>query len=131
MRQSQDRRSILHLVTDVIDEMTQLFQTEIRLVRAEFNQKISNVATAATLLVMGAVAGIAALFLLLQAVVAWLAVAGLPEQWGLLLVGLVVGVIGIVVVMRGIGILRGTTLVPQKTLDQLGADFTTVKEHLT
>ena len=130
MVQRDDKRTIVNLITDVIGDAAHLFQTEIRLIRTEINEKISRLANGGTLVAIGAVAGLAAAFLLLQAIVRWLAVAGLPDQWGYLLVGLVVAGIAGALLLKGVNNIKSTNLMPDRTLDQLKADFATVKEHV-
>ncbi len=130
MIQRDDKRGTVNLITDVIGDAAHLFQTEIRLIRTEINEKIARLASGGTLVAIGAVAGLAAVFLLLQAIVRWLAVAGLPDQWGYLLVGLVVAGVAAALLMKGINDVKSTNLMPDRTLDQLKADFATVKEHV-
>jgi uncharacterized membrane-anchored protein YhcB (DUF1043 family) len=67
---------------------------------------------------------------LLQAVVAWLAFAGLPERWGYTIVGVVIGVLAAGLLLKGIDNLKATKVVPERTIEQLKADFATVKEHV-
>lgn len=131
MNSREDHRTIFNLVASVIDESVHLIQTELRLVRAEMNDKLAKLASAGTVLAAGGIAGLAALFLLLQALVRWLAVAGLPDQWGYLIVGLVVAIIAGGMLSLGLSRLRATTLVPQKSIDQIRADVAAVKEHVT
>jgi hypothetical protein len=130
MVERDDKRTIVNLVTDVIGDTVHLFHTEIRLIRTEINEKIARLANGGTLVAVGAVAGLAAAFLLLQAIVRWLAVAGLPDQWGYLLVGLLVAAIAAALLMKGVNNVKSTNLMPDRTLDQLKADFATVKEHV-
>jgi hypothetical protein len=129
-RIDQDR-SLIQLVADVVNDMAALVHTEMRLVRTEISEKVSQLAGGGTSVGLGAVALIAALFLVLQAVVKWLAIAGLPEEWGLLVVAIVVGVAGFAFVMKGINSIKATTLLPDRTLHQVRADLATVKEHVT
>ena len=123
-------RSLASLFTDLISEVTQLFQTEIRLVRAEMNEKVSRVANSGALIGAGAVMMLPAVFILLLAIVRWLEVAGLPEQWGLLIVGVVVAAVGAILLMKGINNLKGSALVPRRTIEQVQADFSVAKEHV-
>ena len=123
-------RSLASLFTDLISEVTQLFQTEIRLVRAEMNEKVSRVANSGALIGAGAVVMLPAVFILLLAIVRWLDVAGLPEQWGLLIVGVVVAALGAILLMKGINNLKGSALVPQRTIEQVQADFSVAREHV-
>jgi hypothetical protein len=130
MVHQDDKRSIVNLFADVIGDAVHLFQTEIRLIRAEINEKIGRLANGGTLVAAGAVAALAAVFLLLQAIVRWLAVAGLPDEWGYLIVGIVVAAAAAGLLMSGINRIKSTNLMPDRTLDQLKADFATVKEHV-
>jgi hypothetical protein len=130
MVHQDDKRTIVNLFTDVIADTVHLFQTEIRLIRAEINEKIARIANGGTLVAAGALAALAAVFLLLQDIVRWLAVAGLPDQWGYLVVGIVVAAIAGALLVGGINRIKSINLMPDRTLDQLKADFATVKEHV-
>ena len=123
-------RPLVSLFTDLISEVTQLFQAEIRLVRAEMNEKVSRVANSGALIGAGAVVILPAVFILLLAIVRWLEVAGLPEHWGLLIVGVVVAALGAILLMKGINNLKGSALVPHRTIEQVQADFSVAREHV-
>ena len=123
-------RPLASLFTDLISEVTQLFQAEIRLVRAEMNEKVSRVANSGALIGAGAVVMLPAVFILLLAIVRWLEVAGLPDQWGLLIVGVVVAALGTLLLMKGINNLKGSALVPQRTIEQVRADFSVAREQV-
>ena len=123
-------RPLASLFTDLISEVTQLFQAEIRLVRAEMNEKVSRVANSGALIGAGAVVMLPAVFILLLAIVRWLEVAGLPDQWGLLIVGVVVAALGTLLLMKGINNLKGSALVPQRTIEQVRADFSVAREQM-
>ena len=127
----ESNRSLVQLITDAMNEFATLFQTEIRLVRVELNEKASRLAGSGAMIGAGAVAAIVALVLLLQAAVKWLAIAGMPEEWGLLLVGVVVAIIGVLLLMKGISDAKTTSFVSQRTMHQVRADIATVKEHVT
>jgi Putative Actinobacterial Holin-X, holin superfamily III len=127
----ETNRSLVQLITDAMNEFANLFQTEIRLVRVELSEKLNRFAGSGAMIGAGAVAAIVALILLLQAAVKWLAIAGLPEEWGLLLLGFLVGVIGIVLLVKGINDAKATSLLPERTISQVRADIATVKEHVT
>jgi hypothetical protein len=129
--QTNSDRSLVELFTTVVNEVTGLFQTEIRLLRSEVNEKVSRLTGNAGLIGVGAVALLAALFLLLQAIVKWLAVAGVPEEWGYLIVGLLVAAIGAAFLTTGINRIKQTSLVPDRAIRQARDDFTTVREHVT
>lgn len=130
MAMRDSARPLTALFTDTVAEVTHLFQTEIRLVRAEINEKASRVANSGALIGAGAIVLLPAVFILLLAIVRWLAVAGLPEQWGLTLVGLVVAGIGAGLLMKGINNLKGSALVPRRTIEQVRADLSMAKEQV-
>ena len=123
-------RPLASLFTDLISEVTQLFQAEIRLVRAEMNEKVSRVANSGALIGAGAVVILPAVFILLLAIVRWLEVAGLPEHWGLLIVGVGVAALGAILLMKGINNLKDSALVPRRTIEQVQADFSVAREHV-
>jgi putative superfamily III holin-X len=123
-------RPLTSLFTDTVAELTHLFQTEIRLVRAEINEKVSKVASSGALIGAGAIVLLPAVFILLLAIVRWLAVAGLPEQWGLLIVGVVVAGVGVGLLMKGVNNLKGSALVPRRTIEQVRADVAMAKEQV-
>jgi drug/metabolite transporter (DMT)-like permease len=131
MATTDERRSIMGLFSDVVDEAAGLFQTELRLLRAEISDKLGRVANSSVALAVGAVCTLAALIMLLQGVVRWLAIAGIPEQWGFLLVGVIVGGLGVGLLLKGVADLKAASLVPQRSIDQIKQDFATMKEHVT
>ena len=130
MAVAEDTRPLIRIVADVLNDFASLFQTEIRLMRTEMNEKVSRLVNSGTLIAIGAIGLIAALFLLLQALVKWLAIAGLPEEWGLLLVGLAIAVVAAALLMKGVSAIRKTALIPERSLRQMQADLTTIKEHV-
>lgn len=130
MASHESSRPLGSLFTDVVSEVTHLFQTEMRLVRAEMNEKVSRVANSGAMIGAGAVVMVPAVFILLLAIVRWLEVAGLPEQWGLTIVGAVIAIVGAVMLMKGINNLKGPALVPDRTIRQVRADVSLAKEQV-
>jgi hypothetical protein len=123
-------RPITTLFTEVVAELTALVQTEFRLARAELNEKIDRVANSGMAIGAGAICALGGFFVLLLAIVEWLAVAGLPREWGLLIVGAAVAIVGGLLLWRGIKNLRGSALVPQRTVRQVRQDITVAKEQV-
>ena len=130
MTYHEEKRTIGNLLTDVIAETTELFRVEIHLIRAEIRQSANRLADSGTFIGAGAIAALATLFLLLQAVVGWLAFAGVPERWGYTIVCVVIGALAAGLLLKGIDNLKATKFVPERTIEQLKADFATVKEHV-
>ena len=130
MATTERNQSIAALLASVIQDVTGLFQSEIRLVRSEISEKVGDVSSSVTMIAAGGLVLFVATIFLLLSLVRWLAVAGIPDQWGYLIVGVVVLVIGAIVLMTGIQQIRGTTMVPDRALRQAREDLATVKEHL-
>lgn len=116
------------LLNRAASEVSYLVQTELRLARTEIGDKIGRVATGGANVGAGAVLSLAGLIILLLAIVRWLEIAGLPSEWGLLLVGGGVVLLGVMLLLRGTRSMKGSNLVPQRTLDQLKADLAAIKE---
>jgi hypothetical protein len=116
------------LLSRAASEVSYLVQTELRLARTEMSDKLGKVATGSAHVGAGAVLALAGLILLLFAIVRWLEIAGLPREWGLLLVGSGVVLLGVMLLRRGTRSMKASNLVPQRTLDQLKADLLAIKE---
>jgi len=119
---------VTSLITSVINEITHLLQTEFRLARAEVGEKVSQLSSGGILLGAGAVILLPGLTLLGFAIAHWLAAAGLSMEWAFTAVAVVVLLIGGGIVMAGFNALRASSLVPERTIDQVRADFSIAKE---
>jgi uncharacterized membrane protein YqjE len=117
-----------HLVLDAVSQMAGLFRTELRLVRAELNEKVAKAVTAIGLLSGAAVLLLAALLILLEGVVAWLVVAGLQPHWAAFIVGVVVAVVGAGLLFTALSTLKMSNLKPDRTLEQVNKDMAVAKE---
>jgi hypothetical protein len=69
--------------------------------------------------------------MLLLGVVRWLAIAGLPEEWGFLVVGGLAAAVGILMIIQARQRASAEPLMPKRTLRELQADADMVKEELT
>jgi hypothetical protein len=123
--------SLMSLFTAVIDEGMRLIQTEVRLARAEISDKISRLANSGVALAAGAIIVLAAIIMLLTGIVRWLVVAGIPDEWGYVIVAVVAGGIGVGVLAKGLRDLKAANLMPDRTIDQVKADFQAVKDHVS
>jgi uncharacterized membrane protein len=117
-------------MTQIVSDLAYLLQTELRLAKVEMNEKIARAANGGGLLGISAVLLLSGLFVLLFAVVRWLEFAGLPDRWGFLIVGGLVGGVGLVLAQRGMKNLKASALVPDRTIEQVRADINAVKEHV-
>lgn len=122
-------RSIPEVLSDLIGQSATLFRKEAQLARTEISDKIAHAATGMGLAVVGAVLAMPALVVLLQAIVGMLVRVGMAFPLAALIVGGVTLIIGIFLLIAGIERLKGTTLTPEKTINQLQRDAEMVKQE--
>jgi len=123
-------RPLTSVLSQIISEVAYLLQTEIRMARAEVSEKVARVASSGAMVAAGGVLLLAGFIVLLFDVVRWLAIAGLAEQWGFLIIGGIVAIIGIALVMSGIKAVKKSALYPNKTVEQMRADYSVIKEQM-
>src|SRR5947209_5724447 len=111
-------RSLTSLLTHVVSEVAYLLQTEIRLARAEMSEKLAAAANGGVLLGAAAALLLPAVLMLLLDITRWIEIAGLPDQWGLLIVGVVAALAGLLLAVAGARRLKRSALVPRRTLEQ-------------
>jgi uncharacterized membrane protein YqjE len=124
-------RPLASTVTEVVSEIAHLLQTEVRLARAEIGEKLASTANGGMLVGVAVVLSLAGLIVLLLAAVKWLEIAGLPQEWGLLLIGGIAVIIGVALALVGANRFRAPALTPDRTISQLRADISVAKEHAT
>jgi hypothetical protein len=105
-------------LANAIGQSGKLLQTELRLVRAEVRETLNKVLGGGVLTGAGAVAALAALFLLLQAVVQWLEFAGMPSRWGYLLLGALATAGAALLLIKGTNAIRETNLIPERSIER-------------
>jgi len=123
-------KSIPDLFADMIEHLSTLFRKEVQLAKTEASEKMQQATNAIIYMAIGGVLALAALIVLLFAIAAFLAAAGLEEQWSLLIVGGVVALIGLGVLWKGMNDIKATNLKPNRTVNQLSADVRTAKEQI-
>jgi hypothetical protein len=130
MATRETTRPIVSLMTHVASDFGYLVQTEFRLAKAEMAEKLSSVSNAGIYLALGGVFALGGLIALLFDIAHWMARAGLPYEWSLLIVAAVALAIGAVLAMAGVSRLKGTAFVPERTLGQVREDYIVAKEHV-
>lgn len=113
------------VVTDIQD----LVRGEVRLARAELDQKVDRVILAAIWLIGGALVAFAGLVVILQGVAAALALV-LPTWAASLIVGVLIVVVGALFARSGLAMLSLKTLTPDRTASSLQKDAQVVKENI-
>lgn len=113
-----------NLATDIQD----LVRGEVRLARAELDEKLDRVITAAIWLIGGALVAFAGLVVVLEGGAAALALV-LPAWAAFLIVGVVIIIVGALLARTGLAMLSLKTLTPDRTAASLQKDVRVVKEH--
>ncbi|HLG45212.1 MAG TPA: phage holin family protein [Reyranella sp.] len=126
-----DEPGLFHALSDTISRATDLVQLEVRVFKAELDEKLSQVKAGVSLILSGAIFIAAALFLLLQAAVLVLVEAGLSPALATLLVAGASIVIGIAFMLTGRRQVDGDALTPDRTIRDLQRDTRLVKEKLS
>jgi hypothetical protein len=127
----RDEPGLFHALSDTVSRATDLIQLEVRVFRAELDEKLSHVKAGLSLIVSGAIFMAGALLLLLQAAVLGLVDAGLSPALATLLVAGAAIVIGVAFMLTGRKQMSGDTLAPERTIHHLQRDTRLVKEKLS
>lgn len=125
------RPSTPSLVADAISQLGRLVETEIRLVKTELGEKISDAVRAVVMLLVSAVLLVAALIFLLQGIVDLLVYFGMQPFAAAFTVGIAIAVIAGVVVWVALRAFTADHMTPKRTLSQIGKDATVIKDHVT
>lgn len=125
----RSERSLAELISDLIQQLSTLVQTEGKLLRSELRDSGERIGAGAVEILAGAGLFIAALVVLLQALVHALAQTGIGMGWSSLIVGLAVALIGYLTLQRGRKNLTSDALAPKRSAEQLRKDAHLVKEQ--
>ena len=123
-------RSTPGLMTDLLDQVTQLLRKEVQLFRAEMNDKATQAVVAAGSILAAAVIAITALNVLAGALVVALADAGIPAPWSAVIVGVGLAVVAFLIGKKGIDNLKAGSLAPERTTRAAVRDVSMVKEKI-
>lgn len=120
--------SIGTLLGSLATDLQDLVRGEIKLARAELDQKLEKVLLAAIWLLGGALVAFAGLVVILQGVAAALALV-LPTWAASLIVGVVIVAVGALFARSGLAMLSLKALTPNRVAASLQKDVHVVKEH--
>jgi hypothetical protein len=123
-----DSRSVPELLADLVRGVPELVRQEIQLLRSEMSDKITQVEIGLGSIVAGAILLFAALLVLLQAIVIALT-EFVGAGWASLIVGVVVAAVGAVLLKKGIDQMKVSSLMPDRTTNQLRQDVDLAKEQ--
>ena len=117
------------ILGNVADDFQELIRGEIKLARAELDQKLHRVIIAAIFLLGGALLAFAGLVVFLQGIAAALAL--ILSTWAAsLIIGVLIVAIGGIFAWLGLGRLSLKTLTPDRMTASLRKDAHIVKEHV-
>jgi hypothetical protein len=121
---------LVQALSDVLADLSDLVQKEIRLAKAEVTEKISSKLQASVWMVAAGLLGLIAALLVIQGIVFAIASFGLALHWSCLLVAAVLAVAGAAAFYRGRSLAQ-EGLVPERTVNQIAKDIKIAKEQLT
>jgi hypothetical protein len=122
-------RSAPALVGDLVEQVSELVRKEVQLLRAELNEKSTQVFMALGSIAAGLVVALTALNVLAAAIVVALERAGIPGGWSALIVGAVLAIVAFILVRGGMAALKASNLAPDRTARALSRDAAMAREH--
>ena len=117
-------------VTEVVADLADLFQKELRLAGAELSAKLSAKLHAGIWMSVAGVLGLIAGLVLIQAAIFAIASFGIAVHWSCLIVATALGAVALASCLKGRADAR-EELTPARTIHQVKRDIATVKEQLT
>ena len=119
------------LIGDALRETNELARKEIALFRNEMTSNVRSLFVGLALLVGAAVFGVVALFVLVDALVKWLATVVHSEALAALIVGGVLLVVAVILALIGRNAMSLSTLAPVRTSRQVLQDARALSERVS
>ena len=119
------------LIGDALRETNELARKEIALFRNEMTSNVRSLFIGLGLLVGAAVFGVVALFVLVDALVKWLATVVHSEALAALIVGGVLLVVAVILALVGRNAMSLSTLAPVRTSRQVRQDARALSERVS
>jgi hypothetical protein len=127
--QGNNNQTIQGLVGEALRESTDLAQKEFTLFRTEISQNIRTLFIGLAMVVIAAIFAIAAVMLLTESLVEWLATIVNSEALAALIVGGVLALIAIGLGLYGRHAMTASSLTPQRTMRSLKRDAEVLSER--
>ena len=127
--QDNGNQTIQGLVGEALRESTDLAQKEFTLFRTEVSQNIRTLFMGLAMVVVAAIFAIAAVMLLTESLVEWLATVVNSEALAALIVGGVLALIAICLGLWGRSAMTSSSLMPQRTMRSLQRDAEVLSER--
>jgi hypothetical protein len=128
---ANNHQTIQGLVGEALRESTDLAQKEFNLFRTEMSQSVRTLFIGLAMVVVAAIFAIAAIMLLTESLVEWLAAVLESEALAALIVGGVMAVIAIGLGLYGRHAMSASSLAPQRTMRSLKRDAEVLSERVT
>ncbi len=125
---SKDDKSAGGILSDAMQNVSALVRNEVDLARAEISENVTRAGVALGLIGASAIVALVALNVLVAAIVAALAEAGLDAGWAALIVGALLGVLAYVLLNKGTNDLKLSSLAPTRTVKNVRRDAAAVKD---
>ncbi|KLK93229.1 hypothetical protein AA309_09480 [Microvirga vignae] len=127
--QGNNNQTIQGLVGEALRESTDLAQKEFTLFRTEISQNIRTLFIGLAMVVVAAIFAIAAVMLLTESLVEWLATVVNSEALAALIVGGVLALVAIGLGLYGRHAMTASSLTPQRTMRSLKRDAEVLSER--
>ena len=136
---SSEQSNLVYLLKKLRDDTTTLVRDEISLAKTEISEKVATTSRNVGYLAAGALVAYAALLLILQGLSLMLReqfiLRGMSEAnaalLGFLIIGVVVGLIGAVLIVKALNTLKTESLTPTKTAETLKEDKEWVQDKVS
>lgn len=122
--------ALAQALSNVVGDLVDLFQIEMRLARAELSEKIATKLQAGIWISVAGVLALIAGLLIVQAIVLGIASYGIALHWSCLIVAGVLSVIGLMSFFKGRSGAK-EELAPTRTINQVKKDIATAKEQMS
>jgi VIT1/CCC1 family predicted Fe2+/Mn2+ transporter len=122
--------ALVRTVADVLEDLPDLLQKEVRLAQAEFTEKIKDGVQAIAWMMVAGLLGLVTFVILSEAAIFAIASFGLALYWSCLIVAAVIGGCAAATFLYGRSAMPNT-LVPTRSVSQVSEDIRTVKGQFT
>jgi hypothetical protein len=116
-------------LSDVVVDVADLVQKEMRLARAEIGQKLSNKLRAGTWMLIAAAVALIAFLMLIEGLALWIATFGISLYASHWIIGAALALISVLAYFAGRADAR-ESLAPERTIHQVNRDMIETKERL-
>jgi hypothetical protein len=116
-------------LSDVVADVSDLLQKELRLARAEIGEKLSNKLRAGTWMLIAAAVALIAFLMLIEGLALWIATFGISLYASHWIIGAALALISVLAYFAGRADAR-ESLAPERTIHQVNRDMIETKERL-